>query len=219
MLELGTDGNWLTTAHNKNLLGTASCNKVQKYDQQVQARIEVQWARIVTQLDIQDPKLIESFGGPLADSEIAKIQNGIGAKVPAQLKALWKINAKTGPFLSNYCFYNADEVLRNYWMYMDSSMFFVQYPISPDPANCDPFWHPGWIPIAGWDAFEILVNVETGEVADYRDPGTHVTAPSIEKWLQNVADRLEQNKVPEGYETRIDWIDSHFPTPGSEQPW
>ena len=92
-------------------------------------------------------------------------------------------------------------------------------PLEPDPKEFDGFWHPGWLPVAGSGAYEIVVNLETGEVLHYLDSGTTWVAQSWSVWLETIAHRFETEGIPAGYESVVQWLDEAFPNPGAKKTW
>ena len=210
---------WFCSSPHGNLLGTPAVESIQRYDQDLQSEIDALWQRIEVGLEKHSPKSLK-LGPPATDQELERLEFELGYQIPADLKASLRVHLGSGEFLEGYSFYDVGQILETHHMYLDCASPYTPYPIKPDPADCDPFWHPGWIPIAGWDAFEIVVNLENGKVYAWMDPGLIYAAGSWKSWLTNVAVRLERNVVPAEYDNDVEyWMDSAFPTPGSDKEW
>lgn len=213
--------NWINRPRHSNLLNTSIVHEIQHYDQDLQGEIDELWERIEAGLKKHCDKPID-LGPPVTDAELERIEFELGYRLPGDLKASMRVHLRTGEFLSSYCFYDAGQITGTHQMYFDCASGYCPFPIAPDPDDCEPFWHPGWIPIAGWDAFELVVNLETGEVFSWQDPGLRFASESWKSWLTNVANRLELQTIPkgdysgDGFEY---WIDGAFSTPGSDKEW
>ena len=209
---------WQSQKH-VNILTSVQVVEIQRYDLSRQSELDILWRRINSATLKHAPEFNRK-NAPLANVEgINQLETQLGYQIPGELRALLLSEHISSHSLGSYELYTPPQIHGNWEMYLEIAAGYLQSPITPSPDDCDPFWHPGWIPFGGWDAYELIINLETGEVYSYNDPGVRWEADSLTHWLTNVADRLERDAAPKGFESVFEWIDSDFPTPGSSKSW
>lgn len=210
---------WIGGANRFNLLGTAAIEPIYHYDDKVQSEIEAVWKRIETTLAKHDRKYVDQLGPPATDEELALLETELGYRIPGELRASLQVHAGSEEFLSNFKLYNVSKIEFEWSVHVDISTSVVTEPLCPTPAAFEDFaWHPGWIPVAGWDVYHILINVETGEVCHWDKWNATPQTGSWKRWLEVVAERLESGEYCPLAPGDSMWEGSDdYWTPGSEE--
>lgn len=206
---------WWNSPRARNVLTSPRVAKIQHFDETLLQEIDACWKRLEIAMAGQD---VERSTTPATLAQVEELENALGYRLPGELKASLLVH-NGGIQICSDELYSVDEILVNWQMYIEVFGAYKQYPIAPNPRDCDPGWHPGWIPVAGWDAYEIVINLETGEVWHYDDPGVSFVAASWRDWLETAASRFEKVEPPDGHDSVNDWVNDEFPTAGSENPW
>lgn len=199
----------------RNQLNTALVRQTREYNDDLQAEIDSIWSRIENGLARNDKKLLKRLKPPATETEIAAVEAKLGYPLPGELKASLKVHNGAIQLVSNHELYTAAGIPSLQDVYVDSC---ITYPIGrlhPDPAEFHPFWHPGWLPVGGWEVYELIVNTETGGVYEWNEHSMAFQATSWKRWLENVARRLESGrfKLIDG-----DWTnESRYHSPGAEE--
>ena len=185
----------------------------------MQSEVAAIWSRIEIALARHDRKYVEELGPPATDEELATLEETLGYRIPGELRASLKIHAGSAEFLSIFELYDVREIDSDWSAYVDTTTSVVTEPLTATPEAFESYaWHPGWIPIAGWGVFRILVNVETGEVCHWDKSNAKPQARSWKRWLEVVADRLESGEYHPFAPGDSMWegTDDYW-TPGSER--
>lgn len=206
---------WWNSPRSRNLLTSSRVAEIQRFDDDLLREMDACWKRLEIAMAGKDEGRTTT---PATIAQIEKLENDLGYRLPGELKASLLVH-NGGVQICNDELFSTEEIFTHWQVYVGVFSGFTPYPIAPDPRECDPLWHPGWIPVAGWDVYEILINLETGEVWRYEDPGVSFIAPSWSAWLTTAARRFEKEKPPEGFDSVYEWVDDTFPTAGSEKPW
>lgn len=206
---------WWNSPRVRNTLTSSGVAKIQHFDDALLQELDARWKRLEVAMAGQNEDRTTT---PATLAQIEELEDALGYQLPGELKASLLVH-NGGVQICQDELYSTVEILGNWRVYIDVFGGYRQYSIAPSPYDCDPLWHPGWIPVAGWDAYEILINLETGEVWRYEDPGVSFVAASWRDWLEKAASRFERVEVPEGYDSVSEWVDGEFPTAGSEKPW
>jgi cell wall assembly regulator SMI1 len=211
---------WLEPPRHSNLLTSPSVTEIQRYDEKRQAKLTKIWTRIENRLNIIAPKIAAGLGPPASSQDIERLEQQLGYTLPGELKASLLIHGLGHrDFVGGYLLYGPANIYSNWEMYLETDAGgYASTPLEPDEGY-DGFWHPGWLPVAGCNAFEMVINLETGEVFNYQDPGVTWTAESWSVWLETIAERLETEDAPDGYGSVIEWVNDAFPNPGAKKTW
>ena len=215
---------FLTTSapQHVNQLDSKEVRQLQHYDEDVQARIDAIWKRVENHLAKHNWDKDVKLNPPATLEQIEELENELGYCLAAEYKASLLVhNGSEGQFCSLYHLYSTARVLSVWKLYINYRGDGAQQRIDPDPEKVASFnWHPGWIPVASWDVYGVIVNVETGQVCYYDDDDAHHDTTSWARWLENVASRLESGKLrlePSPTSAVGIWTDSDSATPGSEE--
>ncbi len=204
---------WLERPRHVNRLGLSSVDAIQRDDEIVRKKIESLWVRIERVLAGFDNGYVEQLNPPISEDELAEVENELGYALPAALRASLRIhNGTRREFVSRYRLYDGAGMVSTRDMYISDAVHYVQELLEPEVSDRY-WWHPGWIPVGGWEAYEIFVNLETGAVCWFDESSGVWQASSWMRWLENIATRLESGdlrpKEPRGWTRQFD-------TPGSE---
>lgn|GEM_PF-3012387 len=207
---------WQPDNRNPNKLDSHFVRQSQRYDENVQAEMNAIWIRIEKFVEESYPGTLEKLPLPATDAQLVDIEQMVGYRLPGDLKASLKRHAEW-PVWSMY----SAGSIHNEWEWR--AEFGTEFPGS---LRLDDDWiHPGVVPIAGWDADSICVDIETGHILTTDEMGyATYEAPSFRAWLTRVADRLESgDHLDESSAPRmqIDICGARWPemfTPGSDIP-
>ncbi len=210
---------WFEPPQHSNLLTSPSLAEIQRCDEQRQIKLAKIWTRIENRLKQVAPKLAANLGPPASPQDIERLEQQLGYALPGELKASLLVHGRGhGEFVGRYWLYGPAHIYSNWEMYLELDFGgYASVPLEPDGKEYTGFWHPGWLPVAGWNTYEIVINLETGEVFRYQDPGVGWSAESWSVWLETIAERLETEEIPAGYSDVFEWLQSGFPDPGAKK--
>jgi cell wall assembly regulator SMI1 len=197
------------------MIGTPAFDQVGHYDPQLQSEINELWERIEAALKKHGDSYTENFAPPATDEQIAQLESTLGYRLPGDFKASLKVHNGTGKFLSQHELRDVTKMDSQWYEYVEILSGPVTGPLSSDPAQMGTMeWHPAWLPVGGWDVYEIIVSLETGRVLFWTGYEAQEETKSWKRWLEIVAERLESGAYsPENY-----WADEDdYWTPGSER--
>ncbi len=210
---------WLERPRFRNALDTPRVVASRHYDEPLQNEIVAIWQRIERQLEKHDPKFVKWLKPPVSDAEIAATEAELGYPLPGDVKASLKVHNGAVRLASNHGIHNAGgiESLRD--MYIESCNAYPIGVVHPDPEQFHAFWHPGWLPVGGWQVYELVVNTETGGVYYWNEYSARFQAKSWKRWLENVAQRLESGEFkPVATKYGYDWTnEDKYDSPGAEE--
>jgi hypothetical protein len=154
------------------------------------------WQRIVTWLTEHAPASAGALRPGASEEEIAAVEETLGVYVPAELKALWGLNAGVdnvdgaGFLLKNWALMTPDSVISFYRM----QMMFQQR----DGNDEFTMWKPSWIPVCSFGAadvaFGLYLDTTGGELwqwSRYGDVRSEPDFRSLAVFLEEMADALE----------------------------
>ena len=110
---------------------------------------------------------------PAREEDIAAIAAALALPVPAELHDLYRVHGGqkyiepgvTGLF-GQHRLHTPDEVVEHHQMFSDCCLR-DPLPTFPPPANEWGYWIPQLIPFASWDAYDLCVHAESGEVWEF----------------------------------------------------
>ena len=203
-----------------NRLNSEEVRKLQHYDQSVQSEIDAIWKRIEIQLRDHEWEQHVRLNPPATLQEIKELEGALGYRLAGDYKASLLVhNGSEGDFCSYDQLYSTTRVLKPWKIYVEVHGSFAQNEIHPNPRQTKNFWHPGWTPVAGWNAYETVINAETGQVLHWDEYTATYQAASWKAWLENVASRLESGefRLEQRMVGQYFWTDDDYRTPGSEK--
>ncbi|MFG2345620.1 SMI1/KNR4 family protein [Streptomyces phaeochromogenes] len=154
------------------------------------------WQRIVTWLTEYAPASAGALRPGASEAELAGLEETLGVGVPAELKALWGLNAGVdnvdgaGFLLRNWALMTPDSVISFYRMQMG-----IQQRDGNDEFTV---WKPSWIPVCSFGAadvaFGLYLDTRGGELwrwSRYGDVRAEPEFRSVTVLLEEMADALE----------------------------
>lgn len=142
---------------------------------------------------------------PPADKvDLDTLQHGLALPLPAELRELYQIHGgqeyrspgTTGLF-GQHRLLTPDEAANHHRMYLAHCLLDPP-PAFPPPAGDWGYWVPQLIPFASWDAYDLCVHAETGEVWEFiPDTGLIRHRPSIRAVLNEVIDAVRAGRPAE----------------------
>ncbi|WP_189959508.1 SMI1/KNR4 family protein [Streptomyces violascens] len=165
-------------------------------DTPADARVTRAWSRIVEWLAEYAPPSYAALKPGASDNEIAALEQTLGAGVPEELKALWRLSAGedgvdgSGLMLGDWTLMPLDAVIEVYQM----QMRFQE--ASGEDEDALVLWKPSWIPFCSFNpsdtAYGLYMNGETGEVCKWTRFGDREREyESLPAYLELMAVSLE----------------------------
>ncbi|WP_052863044.1 SMI1/KNR4 family protein [Streptomyces niger] len=175
----------------------------------VQARqVTEAWRRIEAWLRRNAPTTHAALKPGASESEIAACEAALGVRVPASLRALWRLCAGSldvrGAGLlpdHGWALMDLDAVARSYRWHMESRRRQEQRFGEEEGM---PLWRPSWIPFCSWSvtdlSYGMFVDGGTGETGRWTETAERTVEDlSLTMFLEETADRLEYPKLFPGY--------------------
>lgn len=154
------------------------------------------WQRIVMWLTEYAPASAGALRPGASEADLAAVEETLGVRVPAELKALWGLNAGVDNvdgaafLLRNWALMTPDSVIRFYRMQMG-----IQQRDGNDEFTV---WKPSWIPVCSFGAadvaFGLYLDTRGGELwrwSRYGDVRAEPEFESVTVLLEEMADTLE----------------------------
>ncbi|RII06958.1 hypothetical protein DSC45_34590 [Streptomyces sp. YIM 130001] len=157
-------------------------------------RVVEAWQRFTSALRERAPASYALLRSGTSESVIQSLEATLGVRIPADLKALWRLNAgvQEHPMASflpeRWALMELDTVIKAHQVHMG-----FQREWSDD---LPPQWRPSWIPFASWSVTDtshgLYLDGDSGEVCRWtrfgdRDP----EQPSLTVYLEDTADALD----------------------------
>ncbi|MFI9024075.1 SMI1/KNR4 family protein [Streptomyces sp. NPDC053560] len=168
------------------------------------------WRRIEAWLRRHAPTTHAALKPGASESEVAELEEALGARVPVSLRALWRLCAGSldvrgaGLFPEHgWALMDLDAVARSYQGHIDSQRRQVQR-FGEGEEEGMPLWQPSWFPFCSWSVTDLshgrFVDGETGETGGWGETAVRtVEDKSLTMFLEETADRLEYPKLFPGY--------------------
>ncbi|WP_406301128.1 SMI1/KNR4 family protein [Streptomyces sp. NBC_00885] len=166
------------------------------HQEEIEARqVTDSWRRIEAWLCEHASASFDLLKPGASEGEIAALEEAIGVRVPASLKALWQLRAghldePGAGFLPEYN-----------WALMDLDAVVLVYrermELQRDWGSDEPFlWKPSWIPFCAWSTHDftsgLYLDAESGEVCRWSESIDRRTEfESLTAFLEGMADALE----------------------------
>jgi hypothetical protein len=141
---------------------------------------------------------------PARKSDIDGISRALSLAVPDELREVYEVHGGqeyiepgvTGLF-GEHRLLTPDEVIEHHQMFMENCLLDPP-PGFPPPAGEWGYWVPQLIPFASWDAYDLCVHAETGEVWEFI-PNVGLTRhlPSIAAVLRDVIEAVRAGREPQ----------------------
>lgn len=180
-------------------------------DDDLRHKIEVRqvtdaWRRIETWLSAHAPASLAMLRPGATEEEIDGLQTAIGVRIPAGLRALWRLHA--GVYVDP-----SASFLLGRWSLMDFASVVRTYQretTSQRRPGADRFvlWRPAWIPVCSYSAddssYGLYLDAETGRLGYWDRFGERrVEYESLTTYLEEMADSLEAPSLATGYRPGI----------------
>ncbi|MEU9874069.1 MULTISPECIES: SMI1/KNR4 family protein [unclassified Actinomadura] len=191
--------------------------------------VDESWDRILGWLTQHAPATLERIGPPAADADIAAAEEAVGARLPADLVAWWRLaNGSASSWshqrfdlLPGYCPFRIEHALdsrRVWWQVWHDQMIGegllteeVFTKAQADPAGTEArMWLLAFLPIAGSGGADLFVDLRSGPrrgcVREFDRVSTdgEVRWGSVTAMLADIADALDNHGRIGGYEARPD---------------
>ncbi|MFF3460398.1 SMI1/KNR4 family protein [Streptomyces sp. NPDC002730] len=159
------------------------------------------WQRIETWLHAHAPASYASLKAGASEGEIAALEEALGVRIPADLKALWSLHSGV------HNVHGARFLMENWaLMDLDSVVSFYQQQMRSQQRDGDDeftFWTVSWIPVCSFGAddrtYGLYLDAETGQLCYWDRYGERRPEyASLTTYLEEMADALEAPSLVTG---------------------
>lgn len=141
---------------------------------------------------------------PPDEADVDMIGEALGLPVSRELREVYRVHGGQGyvgaegtGLFGSHCLHTPSEVVENHHMFADNCLLDPLTVFSP-PADDWGYWVSELIPFASWDAYNLCVHAESGEVWEFiPNSGLIWHQPSIEAVLQEVIEVVRSGQEPE----------------------
>lgn len=142
---------------------------------------------------------------PAEESAIDWLAGQLSMHVPPELREVYRIHGGqeyvppgvTGLF-GEHRLHTPAEVLDHHRLLCENCLIHNPFPTFPPPENEWGYWVPQLIPFASWDAFDLCIHSETGEVWEFiANTGLIRHRPSVEAVLREVLTAVRAGGEPQ----------------------
>jgi cell wall assembly regulator SMI1 len=141
---------------------------------------------------------------PIDESAIEALAQELSMPLPAELREVYRtyggqetIDPGTTGLFGEHRLLTPDEVVEHYQMFCENCLLdpLPAFPPAPDDWG---YWVPQLIPFASWDAYDLCIDSETGEVWEFiPNTGLIRHRPSIAAVLSEVLDAVRSGREPQ----------------------
>jgi hypothetical protein len=141
---------------------------------------------------------------PADESAIDRIAQQLSMPVPLEIREVYRVHGGqeyispgvTGLF-GEHRFHTPDEVVEHHRMFSENCLLDPLPPFPPPPDEWG-YWVPQLIPFASWDAYDLCVHSESGEVWEFiPNTGLIRHRPSIAAVLREVLAAVRSGAEPQ----------------------
>ncbi|MFO0960910.1 MAG: SMI1/KNR4 family protein [Isosphaeraceae bacterium] len=140
---------------------------------------------------------------PADEGALEAINELLGLEVPSELREVYRVHGGQGYVAASvtglfgmHRLHTPAEIIEHHQMFADHCLL-DPLPEFPPPADQWGYWVPQLIPFASWDAYDLCVDAQTGEVWEFiPNSGLIRHRTSIAAVLQEVIEAVQSGREP-----------------------